>query len=64
MATGAQQPSPMKPEPGSTEQEYRDLLVKFQKEIAQASKIVIVGGGAVGIELAGVRLTPLTPVLS
>ena len=56
IATGAQQPSPMRPVPGSTEQEYLGALTKLQGEFAQAKKILIVGAGAVGLELAGVSL--------
>jgi hypothetical protein len=57
IATGAQQPSPMRPVPGSTEQEYLGALTKLQEEFTQAKKILIVGAGAVGLELAGVSRT-------
>jgi pyruvate/2-oxoglutarate dehydrogenase complex dihydrolipoamide dehydrogenase (E3) component len=43
----------MRPVAGSTEAEYQSTLVKTQQEIAAASKIVIVGGGSVGLEVAG-----------
>jgi len=54
IATGAQQPSPMRPQPESTEKEYLDMLRNSQSEIAKATKIIVVGGGAVGCEVAGV----------
>ncbi|WWC66586.1 uncharacterized protein I206_100489 [Kwoniella pini CBS 10737] len=53
LATGAQQPSPMRPAADSTKQGWEDALVKTQNEIKQANKIVVVGGGAVGLEIAG-----------
>jgi pyruvate/2-oxoglutarate dehydrogenase complex dihydrolipoamide dehydrogenase (E3) component len=54
IATGAQQPSPMRPEPGSSEAAYMASLVKYQQDFKQATKVVIAGGGSVGLELAGV----------
>ena len=45
----------MRPAPDSTEQEYQQLLVNYQQETAKATKIVIIGAGAVGVEFAGVR---------
>ncbi|WWC58396.1 uncharacterized protein I303_100936 [Kwoniella dejecticola CBS 10117] len=53
LATGAQQPSPMRPAVGSTRQGWEDSLAKTQGEIKQANKIVVIGGGAVGLEIAG-----------
>lgn len=47
----------MRPVPGSTEAEYIELLRTFQKDIAASKKILIVGGGAVGVEVAGVSCT-------
>jgi len=54
IATGAQQPHPMRPVPGSSESQYRASLVKFQGEFKQAKNVVIVGAGASGLEVAGV----------
>jgi hypothetical protein len=48
----------MRPVPGSTEEEYLGALTKLQGEFAQAKKILIVGAGAVGVELAGVSSAP------
>ncbi|KAK8865761.1 hypothetical protein IAR55_000908 [Kwoniella newhampshirensis] len=53
LATGASQPSPMRPPIPSTKDEWINGLVKTQKEIKQATKVVIIGGGAVGLEVAG-----------
>ncbi|WVW82068.1 hypothetical protein I302_104073 [Kwoniella bestiolae CBS 10118] len=53
LSTGAQQPSPMRPPADSSKQGYHDVLIKTQGEIKQAQKIVIIGGGAVGLEMAG-----------
>ncbi|WRT63953.1 uncharacterized protein IL334_000880 [Kwoniella shivajii] len=53
LATGAQQPSPMRPAVDSSRKEYEEALIKTQGEIKNASKIVVVGGGAVGLEIAG-----------
>ena len=50
----------MRPVLGNTEAEYQQLLVNLQQEIGQANKIVIVGAGAVGVELSGVRMIPLS----
>lgn len=56
IATGAQQPHPMRPVPGSSEAEYRASLVKLQGEFQKAKSVVIVGGGASGLEVAGVSV--------
>ncbi|KAK8865785.1 hypothetical protein IAR55_000932 [Kwoniella newhampshirensis] len=53
LATGSSQPSPMRPPPGSSIQECQQAFVKSQDEIKQATKVVIIGGGAVGLEIAG-----------
>ncbi|WWC86048.1 uncharacterized protein L201_000919 [Kwoniella dendrophila CBS 6074] len=53
LATGAQQPTPMRPSADSTKQQWEDTLVKTQGEIKQANDIVVIGGGAVGLEIAG-----------
>lgn len=44
----------MRPAEGATEDSYRAELVKSQEEIAKATKVVVVGSGAVGVEMAGV----------
>jgi NADH dehydrogenase FAD-containing subunit len=49
----------MRPQPDTTEDEYRQTLVKYQQEIGKASKVVIVGAGSVGLEVAGVCLSLL-----
>ncbi|BEI86973.1 hypothetical protein CcaverHIS002_0703190 [Cutaneotrichosporon cavernicola] len=53
LATGASQPPPMRPVTGSSMDEYKSLLRKMQAEIKAASSIVVVGGGTVGVEVAG-----------
>ncbi|WOO84239.1 Fe-regulated protein 8 [Vanrija pseudolonga] len=53
VATGATQAPPLRPAPGSTLEEYRVLLRKVQSDMAAAESILIVGGGAVGVEVAG-----------
>lgn len=35
----------------------RDNLKIMQADVAKATKVVIIGGGPVGLEYAGVRLT-------
>lgn len=54
IATGSLQPSPMRPMAGSTETEYHETLKKHQREIKGAKKFVVIGGGTVGTEVAGV----------
>jgi NADH dehydrogenase FAD-containing subunit len=44
----------MRPSEGATEESYCAELVKSQEEIAKASKVVVIGSGAVGVEVAGV----------
>ncbi|WWD18057.1 hypothetical protein CI109_102504 [Kwoniella shandongensis] len=53
IATGSAQPSPMRPSGSWTEQEYIGALKKNQEDLKKAKKIVIVGGGTVGVEFAG-----------
>jgi NADPH-dependent 2,4-dienoyl-CoA reductase/sulfur reductase-like enzyme len=44
----------MRPAPGSTEAEYEALLKDYQRDLSKAKKVVVVGGGAAGTEVAGV----------
>ncbi len=57
LATGASQVFPMRPSreasPAQVEAEFR----KLQQDIAESTRILIVGGGPTGIEFAGVSLT-------
>ncbi|RSH92622.1 hypothetical protein EHS25_008067 [Saitozyma podzolica] len=53
LATGSSQPAPMRPSEGATEASYRDELVQLQRDIAKAKKVLVVGAGAVGLEMAG-----------
>ncbi|ORY20957.1 hypothetical protein BCR39DRAFT_502344 [Naematelia encephala] len=53
LATGSIQHLPMRPTPGFTEAEYKSALRKAQEEVRLATKIVIVGGGPVGLEYSG-----------
>ncbi|TYJ57569.1 hypothetical protein B9479_001651 [Cryptococcus floricola] len=53
IATGATQQQPMVPDLSSTEEEYKTHLRQNQKELREVRDVVIIGGGAVGIEFAG-----------
>ncbi|ODN84408.1 hypothetical protein L202_00363 [Cryptococcus amylolentus CBS 6039] len=53
IATGTTQQQPMVPDLSSTEEEYKQLLRQNQKELREVRDVVIIGGGAVGIEFAG-----------
>ena len=44
---------------GTTEEEYQQSLQALQKDFASAKKVVIVGAGSVGLEIAGVGPSPL-----
>lgn len=51
---GSKYPFPCRPPPGrSTEESILELFRKLQGEIAEASSVLICGGGPVGLELAG-----------
>lgn len=56
LAMGAQQPAPMRPQIGSSLEEYKAFLRKMQGDIKAASSVLVVGGGAVGVEIAGVSV--------
>ncbi|KAL1406198.1 hypothetical protein Q8F55_007887 [Vanrija albida] len=53
IATGASQPLPMRPTPGSTLEGFKADLVRIQNDIKAAKSIAIIGGGTVGTEVAG-----------
>ncbi len=53
LATGASQAPPMRPAPGSSLEGYKGVLRTMQADIKAATSIVIVGGGTVGVEVAG-----------
>ncbi|WOO83712.1 Apoptosis-inducing factor A [Vanrija pseudolonga] len=53
IATGASQPLPMRPTPGSTLEGFKTDLVRIQKHLKAAKSIAIIGGGTVGTEVAG-----------
>lgn len=54
----------MRPSEGATEASYRDELVQLQRDIAKAKKVLVVGAGPVGLEMAGVSAVRLiNPIL-
>ncbi|KLT40111.1 FAD/NAD(P)-binding domain-containing protein [Cutaneotrichosporon oleaginosum] len=53
VATGAAQALPMRPAPGSSLDEYKAVLRRMQADIKAATSVLIVGGGTVGVEVAG-----------
>ncbi|KAK6905565.1 hypothetical protein I203_106395 [Kwoniella mangroviensis CBS 8507] len=53
IATGASQPLPTMPGWNQTETEFIESLKAAQRDVEEAKKVVIVGGGAVGVEIAG-----------
>ncbi|ODN84409.1 hypothetical protein L202_00364 [Cryptococcus amylolentus CBS 6039] len=53
IATGAKQQAPLVPDLSSTEEEYKQLLRQYQRDLKEVKDVVIIGGGAVGIEYAG-----------
>ncbi|GAA5899565.1 hypothetical protein JCM5296_006946 [Sporobolomyces johnsonii] len=53
IATGCSYPFPCHPLPGSSAADIVDQLRSLQSQIADSSSILIIGGGPVGIELAG-----------
>ncbi|KAL7422869.1 hypothetical protein Q5752_002166 [Cryptotrichosporon argae] len=53
IATGAQQPYPIKPKADQMLQDYLSGLRAVQEQIKAATKVLIIGGGAVGVETAG-----------
>ncbi|TXT09232.1 hypothetical protein VHUM_02706 [Vanrija humicola] len=53
IATGAQSPAPIRPAPGASMADWMAGLRKTQNDIKHAESVLIVGGGSVGIEVAG-----------
>ncbi|GAA6049241.1 hypothetical protein JCM3770_005901 [Rhodotorula araucariae] len=53
LATGSNYPYPCRPRPGRTVAEAVADLRETQQQVAAASSILVVGGGPVGVELAG-----------
>ncbi|OCF33245.1 hypothetical protein I316_04986 [Kwoniella heveanensis BCC8398] len=53
IATGASQPVPTMPDPRWSEAEFKAGLKIAQDDIRKATRVVVAGGGAVGIEIAG-----------
>ncbi|GAA5974916.1 hypothetical protein JCM11641_006761 [Rhodosporidiobolus odoratus] len=53
LATGSSYPFPCRPLPGATYAETVASLRQSQTDIAAASSILVIGGGPVGIEIAG-----------
>ena len=54
LATGSSQPTPMRPSEDSTSMSSLfDNFKKTQKDIRKAQQVVIIGGGSVGVEMAG-----------
>ncbi|KAJ9110487.1 hypothetical protein QFC19_001613 [Naganishia cerealis] len=56
-ATGASQPFPMRPKQEWSIAEVEDRLRQTQEDIAAAERVVIIGGGPTGIEMAGEIIT-------
>ncbi|GAA5874585.1 hypothetical protein JCM1840_002237 [Sporobolomyces johnsonii] len=53
LATGSSYPFPCRPLPGSSAADIVDQLRSLQSQIASSSSILVIGGGPVGIEVAG-----------
>lgn len=53
IATGSSYPSPIKPSANATREDVKRSLQETATHISEAERILIVGGGAVGIEMAG-----------
>lgn len=54
----------MRPVTGSSLDDYKTLLRGMQADIKAASSVVVVGGGTVGVEVAGVSLPfPFTDLI-
>jgi len=47
----------MRADDGTTEAQYQAQLVSMQQDVKRAQKVVIIGGGSVGAEMAGVSYT-------
>lgn len=58
IATGTTQQPPMVPDLNWTEEQYKECLRQNQQELKEAKEVVMIGGGSVGIEFAGVRFIP------
>ena len=52
VATGSHYAAPFKPQ-GDSASDFADRLLAVSAQVASAGQLVIVGGGAVGVELAG-----------
>ncbi|KAK4687483.1 apoptosis-inducing factor 2, partial [Tremellales sp. Uapishka_1] len=53
IATGSLQPSPMRPSADSTAESWQKDLVRIQNDLVKATNVVVIGGGSVGLEVAG-----------
>ena len=54
IATGATQRFPMRPQQGVTLDDYLFALKKMQGDFQKAKKVIVIGAGPVGLEIAGV----------
>ncbi|WWC58500.1 uncharacterized protein I303_101043 [Kwoniella dejecticola CBS 10117] len=53
IATGASQELPTMPAWDDSEDQFVESLRRSQRDIERATKVVVIGGGAVGVEIAG-----------
>lgn len=52
----------MRGNPADTLDDVRGTLKRMQADVAKAKKVVVIGGGPVGLEYAGVRILLLVLV--